>query len=119
MALKSVLMSRSVRCFSPLFSSIKLKGVCSKKSPSGAVRTEEEVQDMFEEWAKMYRKSYETEGEKEKRFEVFRKSLREADLIKAGKDPYLDHLSDFTHDEIKHYYRCGLGGGSLVAIVYD
>ncbi|WVY89926.1 hypothetical protein V8G54_035440 [Vigna mungo] len=75
-------------------------------------RTEEEVVSLFEEWIVEHDKLYNTPEEKNKRFQIFKKSLLFIDKENSANRGYwlgLNPFSDLTNKEFKTMW-CGFKG---------
>ncbi|KAK9063845.1 hypothetical protein SSX86_017717 [Deinandra increscens subsp. villosa] len=74
-------------------------------------RTRDEVKDMFEEWMIEHNKVYKSLAEKEKRFEIFRNTLKIVENHNSTGSPVyklgLNMMSDLTLEEAKRNY-CGI-----------
>ncbi|GAB2222449.1 hypothetical protein Droror1_Dr00013670 [Drosera rotundifolia] len=72
------------------------------------LRTDDEVMTLFESWLVKYKKNYNAIGEKEKRFEIFKDSLRFIDEENSqGDHTYklgLNKFADLTNEEFRSKY---------------
>ncbi|PSS17266.1 Actinidain like [Actinidia chinensis var. chinensis] len=110
---------KSIISMSLLFFSTLLILSSAFDAENSARKTNNQVMAMYESWLVEYGKSYNSLGEKEKRFEIFKENLRFIDEHNADTNRSytvgLNRFADLTNEEYRSKYL-GLKSGSMAKV---